>query len=216
MGSSGFQLLILAVIAVFVFLKLRSVLGTRDGFEPGDTPVAPAPRSNVIPMDSGFDMDIADHFDLNSISGKALAMMKKTDADFSVDDFVAGAKQAYEMILMAFERDDLETLDTFLSDDVFQGFKSVIDARQAKNLTVDAEFIGVRDIRLTDAAFDTSDNVAEITVAFEGELTSVVKNAKGKIVEGSADEVKRQRDVWTFARTMGTDDPNWELVETAG
>ncbi len=216
MSSAGMQLIVLAVIAVFIFLKLRSVLGTRDGFEPGDTPAVAKSRSNVVPIDGGFDMDIADHFDLNSISGKALSAMKKADPNFSVDDFVGGAKQAYEMILMAFEGDDLETLKTFLSDDVFEGFKSVIEARQAKGLSVDAKFIGLRDIRLTDASFDTSDKLAEITVAYEGELTSVVKDAKGKVVEGDAETIKRQRDEWTFARTMDSKDPNWELVETAG
>lgn len=219
MNNPGFQLIVLAVIAVFIFLKLRSVLGTRDGFEPGDTPdVAPTrpSRSNVVPIDGGFDMDIADHFDLNSISGKALAAMKKADPDFSVDDFVGGAKQAYEMILMAFEGDDLETLEKFLSPEVFDGFKSVIEKRQAKGLRVEANFIGVRDIRLTDASFDTGDSLAEITVSYDGELTSVVKDAKGKIIEGDAETIKRQRDEWTFARTMNNSDPNWELVETAG
>lgn len=216
MNNAGIQLVVLAVIAVIVFLKLRSVLGTRDGFEVGDAPVTTQRKSNVVPMETAFDMDIADHFDLNSISGKALAEMKKSDPNFNVDDFVSGAKQAYEMILLAFEGDDLETLQTFLSDDVYAGFKTVIDARQAKGLSVDAKFIGVRNIQLVDAAFDPSDKLAEITVSYEGELISVVKDAKGKIVEGDAEAVKRQRDEWTFARTMDSSDPNWELVETAG
>ena len=86
--------------------------------------------------------------------------------------------------------------------------------REEQGLTVDASFIGVRELSLADAEFDQGNDLAEITVRFVGELTSVVRNAEGEIIEGSASEIKRQRDIWTFARHMGAGDPNWQLVAT--
>jgi predicted lipid-binding transport protein (Tim44 family) len=90
----------------------------------------------------------------------------------------------------------------------------VIAERKEKGLTIESNFVGVRDVSLVSARFDRDTNEAEVTVRFLGELTSVVKNADGEIVEGSPTEIKRQRDVWTFGRTMGANDPNWQLVAT--
>ena len=81
---------------------------------------------------------------------------------------------------------------------------------------IEAEFIGVRETTLTDVKFDKDTNQAEITMKFVGELTSVVRDRGGDIVEGSLKDIKRQKDTWTFARKMGTDDPNWLLVSTDG
>jgi predicted lipid-binding transport protein (Tim44 family) len=129
---------------------------------------------------------------------------------------VQGARGAYEMILMAFERGDVEELRRFLAEDVLESFEQVIRDREAQGLRIDAEFVGIREIALVNATFDRSTNEGEVTVRFTGELTSVVKNADGEVIEGDAGEIKRQRDVWTFGRTMGTDDPNWFLVATDG
>lgn len=220
MDSAVLQLLVLAAVALFLVLRLRSILGTRTGFEPGpevNTPVpANTPPANLEVIEGGIDRDVADHVDIKSATGKALSKMKIEEPGFSVSEFLGGARQAYEMILMAFEGDDLETLEQFLSDDVFEGFKSVIDDRQAKGLTVNAVFAGVRETKITDATFDAKSKLAEITLQFVGELTSVVKDADGNVVEGDPQKIKRQKDVWTFARHMGVDDPNWELVETGG
>ena len=117
---------------------------------------------------------------------------------------------------MAFENGEVDGLRPFLADDVMETFEEVIRQRQEQGLTIDAEFVGVREISLQQAEFDRSTNLAEITIRFVGELTSVVRNSDGEIIEGDASEIKRQRDVWTFARTMGSDDPNWALVATDG
>lgn len=217
MNSALFQLLVLAGIAVFLVLRLRNVLGTRDGYEPPvertrDAPVKSARDFEVI--EGGPDPDITDHVDADSCAGKAFASMKRLEPDFSVTEFLGGARQAYEMILMAFESDDLETLKGFLSADVYDSFEAVITERQSKGLQVDANFIGVRELKVADAMFDDANNEAEITMKFVGEITSCVKNAEGEIVEGDPAVIKRQKDVWTFARIMGSDDPNWELVAT--
>ena len=86
--------------------------------------------------------------------------------------------------------------------------------RAQQGLTIEAQFVGVRELSLVDATFDDTERLAEITVKYVGELTSVVKNAAGEVIEGSPTSVKRQKDVWTYARRMGSDDPNWQLVAT--
>ena len=220
MSSAIIQLLVLAGIAVFLILRLRSVLGTRDGFEKaarfgpstGRTPHQPALNFDVI--EGGPDRDITDHVDDGTDAAKALVAMKMTDPDFNVREFLEGARGAYEMILMAFEAGDIDEVRGFLSDDVAESFDEVIAARAEQGLTIDANFVGVREVTLQNATFDRSTTEGEITVRFVGELTSVVRNAEGEIVEGDPNEIKRQRDVWTFARVMGSDDPNWQLVAT--
>lgn len=217
MSSSLIQLLVLAGIAVFLILRLRSVLGTREGFE--KPPVTgPTGRNKRRPefdvIDGGPDLDIIDHVDDGSTSAKALAAMKMAEPGFMVGTFLEGSRGAYEMILMAFESGDLSSVKDFLSDEIAETFQSVIDRREEEKLTVEASFVGVREISLKEAEFDRDTSEGEVTVRFVGELTSVVRNANGDVVEGNPNEIKRQRDVWTFAREMGADDPNWQLVAT--
>lgn len=218
MNSPTLQLLVLAGIAIFLILKLRSVLGTREGFEkptarqPVESARRARPEFEVI--DGGPDRDITDHVDEGSAAAKALAEMKRLDGSFNVTEFLGGARGAYEMILMAFENGDLAEVKPFISDDIYEVFAGVVEDRHAKGLTVDATFVGISDLSLKDARFDPATKVAEMTVKFTGELTSVVRDRAGEIVEGNPNEIKRQRDVWTFERQMGTDDPNWILVAT--
>ena len=219
MSSNLIQLLVLAGIAVFLILRLRSVLGTRDGFEkPPIQNGAGARRSSSRPefdvIEGGPDRDITDHVEDGSISAKALAAMKMAESGFSVRDFLEGARGAYEMILMAFEKGDLNDVRGFLSEEVAETFQSVIDRREEEGLVVEANFVGVREVELKSAEYDRESGEGEVTIRFVGELTSVVRNADGDIVEGNPNEIKRQRDVWTFARVMGASDPNWILVAT--
>ncbi|MGA0540599.1 Tim44/TimA family putative adaptor protein [Neotabrizicola sp. VNH66] len=217
MNSSLIQLLVLAGIAIFLILKLRSVLGTRDGFEKPSVPVEevrPQVRRDFEVIEGGSDRDITDHVPEGSPAAQALAEMKKVEKSFTVTPFLQGARQAYEMILMGFEKGEMDRIRPFLSDEVEASFAEVIDAREAQGLTVEANFIGLKELSLEDATFDRASGMAEVTVRFVGELTSVVRDRAGQIVEGDPKAVKRQRDVWTFARRMGSDDPNWQLVAT--
>ncbi|WP_135502776.1 Tim44/TimA family putative adaptor protein [Roseovarius aestuariivivens] len=218
MNSPLLQLLVLAGIAIFLILRLKSVLGTRDGFEgpPAGQGAssAPTPRQEFEVIDGGPDHDIIDHVAEGSESAQALADMKRAEPSFMVGEFLGGAKQAYEWILMAFERGQMDEIAPFLSEDVFEAFSQVVDARQEKGLTIEAEFVGVRETSLIEARFDESTRKGEITVRFIGELISVVKDAEGEIIEGKAGIPKKQKDVWTFEREMGADDPNWRLVAT--
>jgi len=220
MNSSIIQLLVLAGIALFLILRLRNVLGTREGFEKPRVDAVPQPtaqkKSGFEVIEGGIDQDIADHADPKGMVGQALSRMKKAEPSFSVGEFLGGAKAAYEMILMAFENGEKETLKQFLSDDVYTSFLSVIENREAEGLHIDASFIGIREMKLTDATFSGVSNEGEVTIKFVAELTSVVRDKAGVIVEGNPQEIKRQKDVWTFARAMGSDDPNWLLVATGG
>jgi len=219
MNSPILQLLVLAGIAIFLILRLKSVLGTRDGFEkppaPRTTDTAPSSsRPDFEVIDGGPDHDIVDHVPDGSDAAQALAQMKRVEPSFSVSEFLQGARGAYEMILMGFERGDLADLVPFLSEDVYESFAQVVDEREKNGLTIEAEFFGVRSLTLDDAEFDTTDNTAAITVRYIGELTSVVRDAGGDIIEGDPKKPKKQKDVWTFERQMGVDDPNWKLVAT--
>ena len=220
MSSAIIQLLVLAGIAVFLILRLRSVLGTRDGFEKPPVPLQgsdDAPRRGRPEFDvieGGPDRDITDHVEDGSTAAKALASMKMAEPGFNVSEFLEGARGAYEMILMAFENGDLEDVRGFLSDDVAEAFESVIADREAQGLTIEASFVGVREVTLAGAEFDRDTSTGDVTIKFVGELTSAVKNAEGEIIEGNLNEIKRQKDVWTFSRVMGSNDPNWALVAT--
>lgn len=221
MSSAVIQLLVLAGIAIFLILRLRSVLGTREGFEkpPGTLPSGEngaGKRRGFEVIEGGPDEDITEHVPEGSPSAKALAAMKLVEPSFNVREFLQGARGAYEMILMAFERGELSEVLPFLSSQVYDSFTEVIDERERQGLTIEASFVGLREIDLDEATFDRDTGEAEVTVRFVGELTSVVRNAAGDIVEGSKTEIKRQKDVWTFARRMGADDPNWQLVATGG
>ena len=220
MSSAVIQLLVLAGIAVFLILRLRSVLGTRDGFEKppvqgnrkGEDRRLNRPEFEVI--EGGPDRDVVDHVPDGSPAAKALAAMKMAEPGFSVSEFLEGARGAYEMILMAFENGDLDQVRAFLAPDVADALDEVIADRRAKGLSVDASFVGLRELKLADATFDRETGYGEITVRHVGELTSVVRNEAGEVVEGDPNEIKRQRDVWTYGRTLGADDPNWQLVAT--
>lgn len=219
MNSSLIQILVLAGIAIFLILKLRSVLGSRDGFE---KPVAPrdAPRTlgrgDLEVIEGGPDLDISDHVPENSASAAALAQMKVAEPSFVVTPFLQGARQAYEMILMAFQHGDLGPVRSFLSDEVAASFSEGIEARKRDGLTIEATFVGLKEMTLEEATFDSSSGIAEITVRFIAELTSVVRNQSGEVIEGSPTAIKRQSDLWSFSRRMGANDPNWQLSATGG
>lgn len=220
MNSAVIQLLVLAGVAIFLILRLKSVLGTREGFEKPPLSVNNKPnardrdRPEFDVIEGGPDHDIVDNVPEGSDAASALAEMKKIDRDFNVTEFLQGARSAYEMILMAFEKGDLSDVEGLLAEDVRESFAGVIAERERQGLTVEATFMGVRDVTLQEATFNQSTEEAELTVRFTGELTWEVRDANGTVVDGDRNETRRQRDVWTFARVMGTDDPNWSLVAT--
>ena len=214
------QIFILAAVALFLFWRLRAVLGSREGFEkslkdmkePSDVKAI----KNTIdqPNKNNPDDDICDYVEENSKSAEAFKKMKEFNGDFSVNKFVSGAKMAYEIILMAFEKGDIEKLGTLLEKKVFTSFKSVIDKRKKNGFIVDAKFIGMRDIRIIDASFSSKTKVADVTLSFKSEITIVVKDKQGNLIEGHPDDIKKQKDTWVFTKNLSEKSPIWLLKST--
>ncbi len=195
MNAPIIQLLVLAGIAIFLILRLKNVLGTREGFE---KPVLPktadavSGRPDFEVIEGGPDRDITDHVAADSAAAKALAAMKTAEPSFNVGEFLQGARGAYEMILMGFERGELAEIKPFLSEEVYETFAEVVEARRAQGLTIEAEFVGLREMGLEDALFEEETGRALLNVRFTGELTSIVRDNEGDIIEGKDGKVKRQ------------------------
>ena len=214
------QIFILAAVAIFLFWRLRAVLGSRDGFEKTikeikeSSDVVSNPKVIDETKNDSPDDDIFDYVEENSKNAEVFKKMKEFDSDFSVNKFVSGAKMAYEIILMAFERGDTEKLKTLLEKKVLTSFKSVIDKRKKDGFIVDAKFIGMRDIRIINASFSQKTKIADVTLSFKSEITTVVKDSKGTIIEGHPDEIKKQKDTWVFTKNLSDKSPIWFLKST--
>ena len=219
MSTQMIELIILFVIAAFVLFRLKSVIGTRSGYEaPPDylsrdraaqaARADPAEEADEEAGQAGLGRPIP------KAAKPALAAMREAEPEFALGVFLDGARGAYEMILMAYEAGDRDTLRGLLEPDVYAAFEGVIAEREAAGLKVDARFIGVRDLRLESAGFDPASGEGELTLRFVSELVTSVHDAEGRVVEGDPNEVRRQTDVWTFARRMGGHDPNWLLSAT--
>ena len=218
------QIIVLAAVAFFLFWRLKSVLGSRQGFEKLNKNVnekTKSPKTNTNSDDQIIDLkstdvdeEIADYVDENSDQFKILSELKKLEEGWQVSHFVSGAKLAYEEILMAFENGDLNKIKKLSSSEVYSAFKNVIDDRNQKGLNVEAIFGGVRDIRIKDVKLNKKNHEANITMVFQCDITYTIKDKNNKIIEGGPDKVKKQKDIWTFTRKMNSDIPNWYLTKT--
>lgn len=222
MSSDMIEILVLIAIAGVVLFRLKSVIGTRTGHEgppdfvrrqqeaANDDEARPGPVA--VP-----DLPEEDEESFGNVpedSRSALEAIRRIEPGFDIDGFVDGGRSAYEMILMAYEEGDRDTLQNLLAPDVFQAFQSGISAREEAGLKVDARFIGVKDARVEEIQFDPDAKIADVTVRFVGELITAVRDSENRVVEGDPNEVRRQTDIWTFSREMGSVDPNWLLTGT--
>lgn len=228
MNDDGLILLILAAVAGFLLFRLRSVLGDRSGLEnteeygrkpvETDRPAQDRSEGNVVPLpgasDQQSDADIFSYTEVDSELGQALKAIKNAEPGFDVREFMDGARAAYEMLLMAFETGDKDTLRQFLSQEVFDLFSSVIDDRRARELSIDVRFVGIRSAEPIVASLDPATNTAEVTVRYAAEIIMSARNPQGEVVEGDPSTVRRINDVWTYSRVLGRGDPNWILVAT--
>lgn len=219
MSPQMIELLVLFAVAAFVLFRLKSVLGTRTGYEapperrlPGADGLAPGAEGPARPEPPAEEM--AFRHALPADARDALAAMRAVEPSFSLDEFLDGARSAYEMVLMAFEAGDRATLQSLLAPDVYRAFEGVIATRETEDLSVEARFIGVRDIRVETASFDPETSEADVTIRFVGEMITAVRDRENRVVEGDPNEIRRQTDVWTFSRVMGAPDPNWLLTAT--
>lgn len=225
MGNSVIQLLVLAFIAIFLILRLKNLLGTREGFERKkqvdmtevEKNKSSSPSLEIIEgglENDETDRDVTDHVKAGSKVSKELLKMKKIDKDFVLTDFLTGAREAYEMILLAFKRGDITKVNKFISKDVESAFSTDIDRRNSEMLKTEATFGGIRELTILDADLDGDSQEGEITIRFLSDLTLVVKNKNGEIVEGGQTDIQLQKDIWTFSRVLSSESPNWTLVAT--
>lgn len=236
MAFDPFNLLLLA-IAVIVFWRLRSVLGSRTGnerppFDPlgsrsAKTGTAPeAANGNVLrlPREDGVEpprpqdpeeaaKPVWDGFaEAGSSLAKGLEEIAAADRTFTPKSFLDGGKLAYEMIVEAFARGDRQTLKPLLSKEVYDGFARVIDAREARGERIDQRFVGIDKAAIKSATLQG--RKARITLRFVSELISATLSKAGQVIDGDPREIREITDVWTFERDVTARDPNWKLVAT--
>lgn len=219
--------LIFLALAAFVIWRLRSVLGTKTGNE--KPPQDPFRREtsgqrggrtgdNVVRLPNGSAGPPASPDRWKSISApgaevtEGLDEIARSEPQFNGREFLEGAKMAYEMIVTAFAAGDRKTLKDLLSKDVYEGFEAAITEREGRGEKAETTFVAIEKAEITAAEVKAKN--AQITVRIVSELISVTRSSAGDVVEGSADQVVDVTDVWTFARSLGSRDPNWLLVAT--
>jgi predicted lipid-binding transport protein (Tim44 family) len=206
--------LIFAAIAVFVIVKLRSVLGTRTGFEKKNEPYAPADRGDkVIPMPDRRQQEAPATGDAKPAMDGGVAAIRRVDPSFDPERFLDGAKMAFEMILTAFAKGDEKQLEPLLAPNVFESFAADIRRRKEAGETRETTLAGIRSARLHEARLEGRD--ARVTVLIVSEQTNVTRDRAGTVIDGDPKAVETVSDLWTFSRDTRTRDPNWQLFETA-
>jgi len=231
-GTIDFSTIIFLVIAVLIFLRLRSVLGKRTGnekppYDPYSAQQAGSPtREKVVPLpgteqpggyreNAGEDQlqeMVRDYAPKGSPLAEKLAAIIRAERGFDLREFVEGAKTAYEMIVTAFAAGNTATLKELLSQDVYQSFVSAIEERERAGETVDFKFVGIDKTEVVDANLVNGE--AQITVKFVSEFITVTRDQEGRVVDGDPKEIQEVTDNWTFSRTVGASDPNWVLIAT--
>lgn len=226
--------IIFLALAVFIFLRLRSVLGTRTGRErpPYDPyaarePARPTPENVVSLPNRGTETAAKKSDDAEPVApaerwkgiaepGTPLAAgldaIAAGDREFDAPHFITGARAAYEMIVNAFAEGDRRTLKNLLSREVYDGFDAAITDREKRGDTIESRFVSLDNATIT--AAESRGRNAQLTVRFQSKLVSVTRNKAGDVIDGNAEAVTDVTDVWTFARDLGSRDPNWKLIAT--
>jgi predicted lipid-binding transport protein (Tim44 family) len=225
--------IIFLALAVFIFLRLRNVLGQRTGSErpPFDraarNALPGAPESGVVPV-PGKVIDQPPPLPSAEVTtstdrwkgvaepstplAQGLDAIAAQDSSFDPKHFLSGARSAYEMIVLAFANGDRRALRDLLSSDVYESFEAAIKDREKHEQKNDTRFVSIERAELVGA--ELRDRIAQLTVRFVSQMISVTRDKAGTIVDGSPDKVADITDIWTFARDTTSRDPNWKLVGT--
>lgn len=210
-------IIILALVALFIGLRLYSVLGERTGHEqqpilkPADPEAVVEPRidrPSVVHPSGTESGDLA----YLPTAGPGVRALLAVDPTFDVARFLEGAKSAYRMVLEAYWKGDSAALRPFVDDHVFETFNSAIEQREKDGLVLDNRLVNIEQVLITAAQADRE--VAVVTVRFECDIAAVTRNKDGDVVAGSMSDAVQTRDLWTFRRAIGSRDPNWLLIET--
>jgi predicted lipid-binding transport protein (Tim44 family) len=222
-GFAYIDILFFAMVAAFIALRLRSVLGRRTGHERRRTEGYgevgnnnSRPTDNVVPIGdrspAAPEQDLAISALEDETVKAGLTRIRQADGSFDLQQFLSGAKLAFEMIVEAYAAGDKETLEPLLADQVFRGFARAIDERVAIEQSLDTQLIAVSEPTALEAKLE--DGVASVTLRFESEQVNIVRDRDGHVVEGDPGQAEDVVDIWTFERDTQTDDPNWVLTET--
>ena len=211
-------IVILALVALFIGLRLYSVLGERTGHEqpilkpadpeadarmqPPATARATAPATPVEPDELAY----------LPMAGPGVRALLAADPSFDVGRFLEGSKSAYQLILEAFWKGDLDAIRPFVDDHVHATFAAAVEQRTKDGLVLDNRLIAVEQAVIAGAEVERG--LALVTVRFEADIAAITRNAAGQVVAGSLSDAIQTRDRWTFRRNIASRDPNWLLVET--
>lgn len=216
------EIVILAMIAAFLGLRLYSVLGRRAEHEEEpiqgryDTPAAgasvPLPGQPNDRNPANPAIRVRDLPSVGPVVERELRAIAAADRRFDALSFLEGARGAYRMVLEAFWRGDKEELRALCDDDVYESFAAAIDAREAAGETLDNRLVRIEESQVTGASL--SGNLARITVRFRADIAAVTRNADGQVIAGSLNDAIETADVWTFSRDVGSAGPDWLLDET--
>ena len=218
MGS--LDIIILLIVVVLIFGKLKSLLGTRP-----DVSV----RQNKITEENAakiFDMIVKEaEKQKQALENKEAkeepitVELSETDKvlnkipNFNKERFINSAKKAFEIIVTSFSKGDTETLESLVSKTLNKKFQEIINQRQAEGITAETDLIGFNEAEITSAKI-TSDDIAKITVKFVSEQVNILKNKDDEVIEGDENFIQNITDVWTFERCLTSTSPNWLLVST--
>jgi predicted lipid-binding transport protein (Tim44 family) len=216
---TAFSIVLLAMIAAFLGMRLYSVLGKRTGHEQEpvlprrDDRAAPAPvrledgetpsPSVGAPDTSGLVYEPAAEIGLRQLLA--------SDRNFDAGRFMEGAEAAYRMILEAYWKGDRDTLRDLCDDDSYEAFVEAIEARDARGEKLENRLVGIDSAKIT--AVDMNRTEARITVRYKADISAITRDADGKLIAGSMSDASQTDDLWTFRRAIGSDDPNWLLDE---
>ena len=210
-------IVILALVALFIGLRLYSVLGERTGHEqqpilkPADPDARVEPRVSQPSAPQSASADTGDLAFLPT-AGPGVRAILAADPAFDVARFLEGAKGAYRMILESFWKGELDAVRGHVDDHVFETFSSAVEQRKKDGLSLDNRLVAIEQAVIAEANVDHS--VAIVTVRFEADIAAVTRNAEGEVVAGSLSDAVQTRDLWSFRRDISSRDPNWLLIET--
>lgn len=209
------EIVLLAMVAAFIALRLRSVLGKKPQKEADFTterqPVTAAKQSAALASKPHQLDDVMVPVPEGAIPNLRLIFGPLYHP--GLVRFLDGSRRAYEMILAAFWRGDMKEVDKYIDSTVMRDFEAALNLRRARGEKVENRLVEITEARVTKV--NLRERFAEITVLFTSDIISVVKDTSGHLVEGDLSDTVRVRDVWTFARDLETQDPNWMLIATS-
>lgn len=211
-----FLVVLLAMVAAFLALRLYMVLGKRTGHEqplmPKPAEERAAPTAMPRPIEVAPEPREVTNRNIEPRAESGLRAIVAAESGFDIAQFIEGARGAYRMILEAYWAADEESLRWLVEDEVRGAFEDAIAQRTTAGHVLDNRLVSIERAIITDASVEG--RLARITVRFDADITAVTRDAEGNLVAGSMSDAEETHDVWTFARTLKSSDPNWKLADT--